>query len=788
MLKNLSINPDQSSRPLRASIIVSFFAMITLLLTATAAAQSVSVDTEETASSSVADAQDAKTRLSTLEKRRAEMRANLRARREKIRSLRSNLRSARSARRTPAARRRESGNAAASFNTPTKQPAASRAALRAARREAREIRRNLRAVRRDLRTTRKELRAAATAPTPAPAPAAVAPAAVLTKPEPAPVPVIPSVTSLHPDVRIDNLPASGDTVSSFGHTIFGAVKDFARFKTVEATIDGSRTMTASVGDQRGQFAVRIFERDFEGDSRAIVKLRGVDAEGETSEVSTIDLRATDDSDGLREALKRVSFGGSPELYEHVQKIGFEKYVEEQLALEGDTRVRDKFGFTDYLDYNEVWSRVKNHKWHSDSVYPFSITLNNYGNAVFNGNQLQQVMTHFWANHFNVNLKGQKRFDVNAPEYWNGFRRHAFDNFETILFHSAKSPAMMIYLDNEHNNKDFVNENYARELMELHTVGVDGGYDDEDLIEVARVLTGWNVKEHGVIDRTDYNGRWMKIRTFNFDPDIHDTDDKHIKFLNMTIKGRTGAAGIQEGEQLIKTLAQHPKTRAFVCSKLVEMLVSDTPPKRYVENCAEAWKSTRGEIKPILRSILLDPDYLEDQSVSRVKTKTPHEYMVGLTRFLDIQRKENQGISSNDSRHFNRNIAKTGYDMYRYPVPTGMDEVSSTWNEVGSLAARLKWGTQIVYEARRQYYMTSGTYYRARKNGFETPEELAAYLLDIGTGERFTESDYESVLKNLVDDKGRFYYNEDNYWNEKKERRHFFKAMAIIANSPSFQIQ
>src|SRR6185295_10677947 len=166
--------------------------------------------------------------------------------------------------------------------------------------------------------------------------------------------------------------------------------------------------------------------------------------------------------------------------------------------------------------------------------------------------------------FNIFIEKNNCFYLKTVDDRQVTRKNALGSFRDLIWASAHSPAMMVYLDNQANHKGAPNENYARELMELHTLGVDGGYTQQDVMELARCLTGWNVKEH------------FWLGDFVFTADLHDTGIKNV--LGMTIP----SAGIKEAEQVIGTLVTHPSTARFISTKLVRRFIADDPPQQIIE--------------------------------------------------------------------------------------------------------------------------------------------------------------------------------------------------------------
>ena len=258
--------------------------------------------------------------------------------------------------------------------------------------------------------------------------------------------------------------------------------------------------------------------------------------------------------------------------------------------------------------------------------------------MYSERQLQEVLTDFWFNHFNVDArKGVDRFLLTEYER-DAIRPHVLGRFRDLLGATAKSPAMLFYLDNwmsadpegvqsilatrrrlagmpnqTANARRGLNENYGRELLELHTLGVDGGYTQKDVTEVARAFTGWT------IDRPQQGGG-----TFRFEPRIHDEGEKVV--LGHHIKD----GGIGDGEAVLDLLARHPSTARFIAGKLVRRFVSDSPPPALVDRAAARFTATDGDLREVMRTILTSPEFLAPDAY-RSKTKTPFEFVVTALR-------------------------------------------------------------------------------------------------------------------------------------------------------------
>jgi len=299
-------------------------------------------------------------------------------------------------------------------------------------------------------------------------------------------------------------------------------------------------------------------------------------------------------------------------------------------------------------------------------------------AVYSERQLDEVMADFWMNHFNVYAgKGPVRFMVGEYER-DVIRPHAWGRFEDLLRATAESPAMLFYLDNWlsadpsappmgfggrlRRGKRGLNENYAREIMELHTLGVDGGYTQKDVTEVARCFTGWTMR----------NPRQGQPRFF-FNDRIHDRGDKVV--LGHKIKG----GGKNEGDAVIHLLATQPATARFITYKLARRFVADEPPKALVDRAAETFRRTDGDIRAVVKTIVTSPEFASP-AARAAKIKTPFEFVVSAVRA--------SGAEVDDARGLAGRVASMGMPLYLQQPPTGYKDTADAWVSTSGLLARL----------------------------------------------------------------------------------------------------
>ncbi|MFG6429737.1 DUF1800 domain-containing protein [Roseateles sp. LYH14W] len=245
------------------------------------------------------------------------------------------------------------------------------------------------------------------------------------------------------------------------------------------------------------------------------------------------------------------------------------------------------------------------------------------NALYSPRQVQEQLTWFWFNHFNVH-QYKNNLRAMVGDYEQGLRERALGRFRDLLGYTARHPAMLRYLDNEQNAANRINENHARELLELHTLGVGGGYSQRDVQELARVLTGLgvNLTDNKPKLPPQREALYRRDGLMEFNPARHDFGEKTL--LGITVKGE----GDAELDQVLNLLARHPSTARFVSRKLAQQFVADEPPAALVERMAERWRQTDGRIADVLRTMVQSPEF--EASLGR-KFKSPTHYVVSAVR-------------------------------------------------------------------------------------------------------------------------------------------------------------
>lgn len=283
-------------------------------------------------------------------------------------------------------------------------------------------------------------------------------------------------------------------------------------------------------------------------------------------------------------------------------------------------------------------------------------------AVASRRQLQELLVDFWFDHFNVLANG-RRHEI-SPYERIAIRPHVLGRFEDMLLAVARSPAMADYLDNKLNRVNAGNENYSRELMELHTLGVDGPYTEADVVEVARCFTGWRV------DFSQPDG-------FTFSESRHDQGAKLIMgTLQIPENG-----GYQDGVDVIRFLAGHPATARFISRKLLVRFLSEDPPQSLVDGVAGTFLATGGDLKAVMEAILLSPEFLEGEAYRNDKVKRPVRLLASMARALDAD------PAQLDLRRMSDQARDQGEELMQAPAPTGHPDRSSAWTSPGTMVSR-----------------------------------------------------------------------------------------------------
>jgi len=453
--------------------------------------------------------------------------------------------------------------------------------------------------------------------------------------------------------------------------------------------------------------------------------------------------AKPDDKTILHVLNRIGFGARPGDVARVREIGLAKYIDDQLAPERvpDAAMTARLAAFETLTLSSraiaedyympaQMARRQAQRANKDTAptadpqkeprtpeqmeaarkqreVVVELTQQKILRAAYSDRQLQEVMTDFWFNHFNV-FAGKGPTQQYLTEYERDtIRPHVLGKFRDLLGATAKSPAMLFYLDNWQSvdpeageriaarramaqqrfgfrapprmlppqqqqkppQKRGLNENYGRELMELHTLGVDGGYTQQDVVNVARAFTGWTIQEP------------RQGGGFRFDPRLHDDREKII--LGHKIKG---GGGQSDGEQVLDILAKHPSTARFIATKLARRFVADTPPPALVDRAAATFRETDGNIRDVVRTIITSPEFFAAEAY-RAKVKSPFEFVVSAVRAT--------GSEVNDAMPLVQAVRQLGMPLYMCQPPTGYSDRAETWINTGALLNRMNFALQMV---------------------------------------------------------------------------------------------
>jgi uncharacterized protein (DUF1800 family) len=406
-------------------------------------------------------------------------------------------------------------------------------------------------------------------------------------------------------------------------------------------------------------------------------------------------------DGALHALNRLAFGPTPGEVEQVRAMGVDRWITDQLTPSripetpvlntqlAMLQTLDEPPTKLFLSYEELRRQAKNDP---DLKKAANEVANNIFNearsahilrAIESNRQFQEVLVGFWYNHFNVFAnKGLDK--VWAGSFENeAIRPYVFGRFRDLLEATARHPAMLFYLDNWQNTapgspgargkEDGLNENYARELMELHTLGIDGGYSQTDVTELARILTGWGLRQRGEKGKPGDDA-------FVFDPSRHDYGDKVL--LGYRIPGK----GPAEIEEALGILTASPKTAYHISYELAQYFVADDPDPALVAAMAKAYLTHGSSLTAVYRTMLESPAFWSASAV-RAKFKTPFEYVVSAIRAGAVPVENTQPLAGQ--------IQQLGMPVYGYETPDGYKMTEAAWMSPDGLARRLSFATALA---------------------------------------------------------------------------------------------
>ncbi len=437
---------------------------------------------------------------------------------------------------------------------------------------------------------------------------------------------------------------------------------------------------------------------------------------------------------------------------------------------------DKKGYND-----QIQGYMKQKGFKSDQELYKQFISQNILRAAYTNNQLQEVLTDFWFNHFNVSFsKGECAQFIPAYER-DVIRPNVFGNFDKLLLATAKSPAMLYFLDNftsqgaasppapaqnmmmmggnmmgandtskpkvvpkpQPKNTAGLNENYAREVMELHTLGVDGGYTQSDVTQAARVLTGWTIypissygfgsSMKGLVDKIGVKNLeqkgFVRDSDFLFTPTRHDNGEKNILGKHFDANG-----GYQEGIDFLEMLAHHPSTAKFISRKLAVRFVGDNPPQSLIDKMAKTFTDQNGNIAQVLVTMVNSPEFWSTKTLND-KTKSPFELAISACRSVNANITQPYQL-------FNW-ITRMGQKIFYYQAPTGFPDRAQYWINTGALLNRMNFGLALATQK-----IPGVTVNLKALNNQHEPESAEAALLTYSKI-MMPENNEEAILKQVA---------------------------------------
>ncbi len=379
------------------------------------------------------------------------------------------------------------------------------------------------------------------------------------------------------------------------------------------------------------------------------------------------------------ALNRLGFGPRPADVRRVLARGLEKYVDDQLHPGPDPELDTRLRPLATLGY-PISQVLAIYNADNRAIGPLvdEFQAAKLIRAAHGQNQLQEALVDFWFNHFNVYIAdGFVRYSIMAYER-EAIRPFVLGRFRDLLGAVAAHPAMLFFLDNYTNRADVnqggrviagINENYGRELLELHTVGVDAGYTQDDVREAARVFTGWG------IDNVNNAGNFV------FRANQHDRGAKRVFGLDVPANG-----GKEEGDRLLDYLSTHPATARFVSWRLAQRFVADDPPARLVDRMASTFLSTGGDLGAVLRTMAGSAEFWAE-AFGGGKVRTPFEYVVAAIRAVEGQVTNARGVGAQ--------LNNMGMGLYASVPPTGYSNRGSEWLNPSSHLSRMNFGLDLA---------------------------------------------------------------------------------------------
>jgi uncharacterized protein (DUF1800 family) len=365
-------------------------------------------------------------------------------------------------------------------------------------------------------------------------------------------------------------------------------------------------------------------------------------------------------------LARLTFGPTGHEWARVAEVGLPGWIEEQLS---PMSIEDPGMSVRLRRLDSLRMRADALEGMERAAVVSDLRAATLLRRVYSRRQLYERWVEFWTDHFNISMEKGECWLLKPIDDRAVIRAHAFDRFETLLQASAHSPAMLVYLDNQANRSGAPNENYAREVMELHTLGVAGGYTQSDVMELARCLTGWTVKKHF------WKGE------FTFDPELHDPGMKTV--LDRTVL----PGGEREAQEVLGQLASNRATAEHLAVKLVSRFITDEPSEEpaMVARLAAVFRRTKGDLRQVARSLFLDGIARRQDGLPR-KIKRPADVAASALRGL--------AASTDGGTALQDHLAAMGQPLFSWPTPDGPPDRAAPWS--GGLMPRWRFAISLGF--------------------------------------------------------------------------------------------
>ncbi|MBC7633540.1 DUF1800 domain-containing protein [Aeromicrobium sp.] len=377
-----------------------------------------------------------------------------------------------------------------------------------------------------------------------------------------------------------------------------------------------------------------------------------------------------DPSSVLHLLRRLTYGPTPELIEHVQRVGARIWLNDQLGQKSDA-TSDLVSAT-YLTLGLPAALLIHETGQRNPVQDLQAAT--FTRAAWGDRQVAELLVEFWSNHLSIYANAPQVRGLKLVDDREVVRPHALGRFNDLLIASARSPAMLRYLDGASSQKGHPNENYARELLELHTVGVESGFSQQDVLNTALVLTGRSVD--------DTTG------VFTYRPEWHHVGP--VRVLGWSAQNDDPADGMQVGDSLLAYLAIHPATATRLAEKLVRRLVSDTPSTGLVSSAARVYLRSGTGVVPVVRHIVADPTFAA--SAGR-KSRRPLEWLTAAIRGLGLH--HDLANSPTGANPLVAVLHELGHVPFDWHPPDGYPDVVGAWASTGTLLARWNVAQRLV---------------------------------------------------------------------------------------------